>query len=322
MKLFKTIFLFWALFFTSVAFALDAPKNVVLDKAFEDKLEISWDAVDGWELYAISYWTKPAWTGAYENELEIISDEWNKAVIENLTPSTKYYIAVKSYDSLSNDSEYSQEVSFSTSWEVWDLKIWTIDVINAKQINISFNVNLKSDQEPIVNIVNLNDDLESVETLKYEIDANILEIHLSNDLNKQQKYSATVVSIEWDKSEKIKAWVDGIANFETPNEFPIKNEEDDSLDTPLKSAPEEEKQNNNDSSTLDPEPKKESNDDSKPTKALGWKDMDKSEVKLIEAVSKDKKDLPTTWPTEILLFLLLSFIISALIVLSRKKDNI
>lgn len=280
--------------------AIGSPTNVVLDKSLENWLEISWDAASGSVIYALSYWKESAFTWSYENELEIIVEWETKALLQDLESNTIYYIAVKSYDSLSNESEYSKEVSFSTTWQIAELKISNIDVLSAKQLNLSFNTNLNTDDSLVwVNIVNLDDSLQNVEVVKYEIKDNVLKIFLLNDLNNLQNYSATVISLEWINWEKIKSWVDWIINFEVPESFEINITEV----IELNSAPSNE------------------------TKVLGWEDVETpddvetTDEKAIEIIAKEKETLPTTGPVETLLFLLLSLIIWALFLVSRNKTN-
>jgi len=296
MKLLKISLFVLMLGFSNYVLALEAPKNIILDNASSDKLEISWDTSSWAELYAISYWIKPVWTWSYEHELEIVVNDEAKATIEKLDLNTNYYIAVKAYDSLENESEYSQEISFSTLGELEKLKIDSIDVVNEKKLDLSFNLNLKKDDSSVnVNIVNLEDSIEDIEILKYKFEDNVLKIFLLNDLNKSGKYSATVVSLQWEKWEKIESWVDGVIVFDVPESFEKTNDIEENIE--LNSAWE-----NN-------------------TKVLGWKDIDDTDKKAIESVAKQKEDLPTTGPTETFLFLLLSFIVWALLFMSRRKTN-
>ena len=326
MKILKISFFVMVLGFFNLVSALEAPENVVLDKAWENDLEISWNTASWAELYAVSYWKKPALDWSYEHELEIVVNTDAKTIIENLESDTNYYIAVKSYDSLENESNYSEEVSFSTLWEVKELKIDSINVSNVNTLDISFNSNLKNDIDMVsVNIIDSDNSLEDVEISKYEIDNNVLKIHLSNQLNKLQKYSATVVSLEWENWEKIKSWVDWVIHFEVPENFEDNTSSKEELDN---SETTEEIIDLNSASEVEPNDISwtwsstsiidvSKNED----KALGWKDMNDSDGKAIESVAKDKEDLPTTGPTETLLFLLLSFIVWALILMSRRKSN-
>jgi hypothetical protein len=93
----------------------------------------------------------------YEHELEVVVEK-NKATIKDLLPETKYYIAVKAYDDEENESDYSKEVSFMTTKALEALKIDNIKVLNTKEIDLYFNLNLKKDSIVDVNLVNKNND--------------------------------------------------------------------------------------------------------------------------------------------------------------------
>lgn len=296
--------------FFSYALALDAPKNIVLDNAWEDKLEISWDSLEWAELYTVSYWKESILAWPYEHELEIIVDKEAKTIIEGLNSDTKYYISVKSYDSLENESEYSQEVSFTTLWDLEELKINDIDVLSTKELEISFNMDLKVDPNSAsVKIVNLDDDLDDIEVLKYEFNSNVLKLYLVNELDDLQNYSSTIISLEWENWEKITSWVDWVINFEVPEVFEEQVDIEEVI-VWLNSAFEVGDENKEEWSL----------DTSLFTKILGWKNINNTDEKAIESVAKEKKDLPTTGPSEIFLFLLLSFIIWALLIIFRRKS--
>ena len=364
MKLLKIIFFMLLLWFSNYVLALDAPKNVFLDKSSDNSLEISWDKVTWAEIYAVSYWKEPISNWSYENELEIVVNEDWKATIENLESNTKYYIWVKSFDSSDGESEYSSEVSFLTVWDLsldsWELKISNIDLYSAKDLEISFNVNLKNDISLVsVNIVNLNESLEDIEVDNYEINSNVLKVELINPLIKSENYSITIVSLEWENWEKIKSWVDWVINFELPDVFKQKENLIDSeesvdlnsawesntindtgsssdsqwmIESNLNSVSESNQTNDSDSennlsdqSTWSTNIMSDTNveiDETNDTenKVLWGDTIVDPEVKAVESIAKEKDSLPTTWPTETILFLLLSLIVWALIIMSRKKS--
>jgi hypothetical protein len=59
-----------------------------------------------------------------------------------------------------------------------------------------FNLELKIDSIVSVNIVNKNNNLESIELEKYEIKGNNLNLLLVEDLKKLEKYSITIISLD------------------------------------------------------------------------------------------------------------------------------
>jgi hypothetical protein len=276
---------------------LEAPTNVVLDRAWKNELEISWDNVTWAEIYTISYWKISAWAGIYEHEREIVVNE-TKTTIKKLEADTKYFIGVNAYDEDENESVYSEEVSFSTLDEASELKINNLKVIDTKHLNLEFNVELNEDFLTDTNIVNLWNDLEDIEVKKYDISGNKLDIFLTDDLKDKGKYSITIVNLEWKLGEKIESWVDGIIYFDVIKDVTKKEEIIE-----LNSA---ENKDNNSKNTVK-------------NKILGWKDIDIKSSKTLEGIAKNKKALPVTGPSETFLFILLSLIIWSLLFGMRRK---
>ena len=302
MKIFKIILFTSLLFFSNIVFWLESPQNIVLDKALDNSLEISWEKVKWAWVYAISYWTKTASGWVYEHDLDVIVNEEAKWKIENLEANTKYFIGIKAYDSNDNESEYSSEVSFSTLKKMEWLKIEDSKIIDTRNVELKFNLDLKSDSIVNLNIVNIKNDLENIELEKYEIKNKVLKIFLDKELKLENKYSITILTLQWLNWETIKAWIDWIKEF-----FVDKN---------TKKYTKEEEIDLNSAWSLEEEVKKEV----KINKILWWKDIvNKEEV--TEKVAKEKKDLPVTWPTETLLFLILSLVAWSLFVTLRRKTN-
>ena len=303
-KIFKISFFVLLISFINFVFALEAPQNIVLEKATDNSLELSWDKVQWAWVYAISYWTVTASGWVYENELEVIVNDSATWTIENLDPDTKYYIAIKSYDSDNNESEYSNEVSFDTLTKLQDLKIDSINVNDTRNFDIIFNVNLNKDSNVNLNIVNLNDDLENIEVENYSIIWNTLKIFTNKELKINNKYSITVITLDWENWETIKAWVDWIFEFNIPEDTKVYSEEN-TLDLNSAWTWSEELINTT---------------DIEENKTLGWKDLNNT-WSITEEVAGSKQDLPTTWPTETLLFLLFSLIAGWLFINLRRKTN-
>jgi hypothetical protein len=252
------------------------------------------------------------WTWTYEHELEIVVDGDAKTKIEKLDLNTKYYIAIKAYDSDDNESGYSQEVSFSTNNKLLGLKINNLKVINTKELNLEFNVDIKENSLVDVNIVNLKDDLDNIEVERYTVLGNKLNLVLVDEL-KKDKYSITVVSLEWKSWEKIKSWVDGIIDFEVTEEVGSMGEN---------KAEEIELNSADDKKAIITWSEKSSNNTNTITgnnKILGWKDVDLKDFKTLKGVAKDNKALPTTGPAETFLFILFSLIAWGLFLNLRRK---
>ncbi len=296
MKLLKIFFILVLLSITNFAFALNAPENIKLNNATHDTLEISWDKTDWAFIYAISYWTKTASGTTYENQLEVIVHNNEKWLIENLKENTKYFIAVKAFDSDNNESEYSKEVYFSTLTKLENLRIEKSNVLDTRNIELEFNFNLNKDSVVNLNIVNMENNLEDIEVKNYKIAENKLYIFLKDDLIIGSKYSITVITLEWSKWEKIKSGVEWMIDFyisKDTKKYSVENIE-------LLSAWEEEKKEEVNIELLS-----------------AWEE----EKINIQEVAEKKEELPTAWPSEMFLLLLFSLIIWAFLFYFNKRRN-
>ena len=311
MQILKISFFILFLSIFNFAFALEAPQNIVLDKATNNFLEISWDKVDEAGVYAISYWTKSASGGTYEHDLEIVTDKTNWK-IEDLKPDTSYYVVLKAYDTNDNESEYSKESVFKTLKEIKNLKIEDVKVIDSRNLDLDFNVLLNKDSNLNLNIVNKDDNLEEINVENYSITGSLVKVFLDKDLKNNNKYSITVITLEWENGETIKAWVDGIFDFIVPED--TKKYVEESVEDLNSASPEITNSWTTNNSA------EEKTQEEKSEKILWWKDLEKTD-NITEKVAKTKKDLPTTGPAETFLFLLFSLISAWLFLTLRRKTR-
>jgi len=299
MKALKIIFTLFILFWFNLAFWLDAPQNIVLEKATDNSLDLSWDKVDWAWVYSISYWETTASGSIYDNDqAEIFST--NSGTINNLKSNTKYFIAVKAYDDNENESDYSKEVSFSTLDKLKELKIDSVEVVDTRNFNIKFNLELDKDSVASLNIVNSWDDLEDVEVEKYKIENNTLKVFLTKDLKLNSKYSVTVITLKWANWETITAWVDWISEFIIDENTKTYTETTENTDL-------------NSAWTWIVE--------KTDSKVLWGKDLENNNV-VTETAAKQKEKLPTTWPTETFLFLVFALIAWWLFMNLRRKTSL
>ncbi len=303
MKFLKIFFILSFFSITNFVFALDAPQNVVLKSSTNSSLEISWDKVEWVWAYAVSYWKNTGSGWVYDHELEILVDETATTVINNLESETKYYIAVKAYESDISESEYSSEVSFETTVASWEeLKINNLDLVDTRNLIVRFNINLDEKSLVNLNIVN-NNNIEEIELEKYEIEDNYLKLFLNNDLTLWSEYSITIITLDWINWETINDGVDWIYNFLVNEDTKVYVDEN-TWDNILNSA--------------GTEPIIDTTDTNK---VLGWEKI-KTNVATTVKTAKDKSSLPTTGPTETFLFLIFSFISGLLFIRLRKKTTV
>ncbi len=357
MTLLKIIFVLIFVSFYNFAHALDAPTNIILDEATSSELKISWNPASWAEVYAVYYWLISGLNDWYENQVVVWQE--SMALLENLEANSKYYIAIKSYDSNNNESWYSEEVTFNTLEEISELTIDDLILKDTRTLDLKFNVELNKDSLLTVDIINKNDDLENIEVEKYIIDSNNLNLLLYNDLKAWEKYSITIITLEWARWEVISAWVDWIIDFDVPLDVKIYWEEIID-DTELASADntDETSTDNTQTNTTDDNNSEITNDtgnisdnqnyntennsteinnewstdninennknELSERNTVWWVDLvyNSGDEIIVESAAKTNKDLPTTWPAETFLFLIFSFIAWWLFLILRRRIKI
>ena len=304
MNLLKTSFLLLLFSLFTPAFALDAATNIILDESDSNSLEISWDGIEWVELiYSVSYWLQSWIIDWYDVTSDVFIGE--KFSIEDLESDMPYFLSIKSYDSDGNESEYSEEVSFSTLWELAWLKIKDYTLKDTRTIILNFNVELEENWIVDVIIVNKDDDFEDIALEKYDVNGDELELFFDIDLNIDYRYSITLLSLEWSNWELVNSWVDWIIDFDVPSDTKIYNEDD--VDD-FNSAP-------------NPDPIVDTID------SIWWTDLannnnNNNNNNTVVGIANNNDDLPDTGASETLLLLFLSFIAWWLFLSIRRKTKV
>jgi len=199
------------------------------------------------------------------------------------------------------------------------LKITQAEVINTKEIKLSFNVAINESSDREFSLKNKENDSEEIEILSNElVESNIILLKLWTDLEVNTKYDLTVISLTWKTWETIQAWVDGIVSITTPEEITkSSNSQWVNTDNWLTTT------NNNSWNTIDSNNKNieetdlELNawsDEKELNKAIWWENV----WTWLTASSVNTNKLPETWAAEI--FLILAALVLAWIFMKYRKN--
>lgn len=219
-----------SLFLPLSVFAADAPEHLSVKDVSDTSITLDWDDAGDAMGYYIYYGTKTASGGKYEKEgVDLI--EKSEFALESLIPETKYYIALTSVDEFGNESEFSDEIEYSTlkigQKNVADaLRIMEVKVKDASTLEFLFSIDLNADAT-----APLDFRVEELATGK-EIEIDIAEVDSTNTKNiiailsaalkENTKYKLTVLDVQDTDGKTIEAGINAFLNFTTPQDFNLK----------------------------------------------------------------------------------------------------
>jgi len=321
LKISSIFVLFFA--FTFSSFALNAPLNLKIDTADFNSVTLSWDKVDGALMYDVYYWTSSSADKTYDNQTDLIENTSTR--IENLTP-WMYYFSVVSIDGSVNESEYSNEVSVNV-WEgSWvntsttttatsDFALKSIDVIALNWVELTFSKPLEDTQNSVreFKVVNKNDPLDTFEVVKTEInpsDSTKLLLTLDKDTQINNTYEVTIVAIKSADWSNIESWIDSTEVFtvEDKDYAALKNLVDaynpamNNVDQTMNSNVDQNVELNSASEVMT-----DTN-----SWVVAWNTTQ---------TAQESTSLPTTWPEEYVLLLLLSLMLGFWFVIFKTKNS-
>ena len=153
-----------SVFFYSVfaAFGLDIPTNISADEITESSASLHWDSVESAFGYHLYYSEEPDFQVINSYKREFITE--TPLFIADLEPETIYHFIVKSFDDIWNESDFSQESTFTTLSLTWAL--------SENETNQSTeDVILKSDNE----FEEIQSELFAKETIEEAIEPEFIE---------------------------------------------------------------------------------------------------------------------------------------------------
>ena len=301
-KIIKLLILTFGIFLFSLNLYAEDSK-LKLDKVNWNNLEISWEKMDWVDSYYVSYDDKnPKWKD-YTYSLEDFVSNTN-TIIPNLEKNKTYYIKVEGLDSDFNLTDKKYENIFKTEGKE-SLKISKVNVLDSKNIEVSFNLSLKSDDNTRdFKLIEKNNSINEYEVSKSElINKNTLKLFLNKDLESSKNYDLTVISVKWENWETIEAWIDWISNFRTNSNLK-KYSKSNIKETKVKVK----------DIVKSKEIKTTKVDDSNSWKEISNKDLDKK----TENIAKKAEKLPQTWP-ETTLLLIFTLLLTWWIYLFKRK---
>jgi len=224
----KKILLSIALFIGIYAhsYAMWEPQDLRATWVNNSSIELDWSDVDRSEGYYIYYGTK-SWSWeemSYEVEWVDLIEE-SETVISNLQAETLYYIAVTSIDQFGTESDFSEELEFSTlaAWETQVTTTFRLDeifVIDNTSLEFLFSKDISSapwaSREFIVETVKERKELALSISQVDESDARRLFVLLDEELQPETEYRAIVLDIQSAQGDSISSGIDAFSDFTTP----------------------------------------------------------------------------------------------------------
>ncbi len=277
-----------------------APKLI---NAGESSLEISWDKVSWAKWYFIYYSTSSKkW---YKSYWELYSQ--NKAKIENLSPNTDYYIVVTYLDEKEEESSYSLEWNFKTTWlwtsnQTWSsFSIESIKVLDFDKLELIFNnsINTSDNITRKFRILRNNEDITNVKSSVIDIDDNKkIILNLDKKLEKWE-YKLIVIYLLDKNWNNIEDWINAEIMFsvqEKTTDTTVTNtwQINENISNPIDETPKNIKEE-----VVEPkvEPKKPEPIDKWIKREVSGQDVDWHWIKSNETVVASQSDkLPQAWP--------------------------
>jgi len=208
------------------------------------------------------------------------------------------------------------------------LKITQAEVINTKEIKLSFNVAINESSDREFSLENKENNAEEIEIVSSELsESNIILLKLWTDLKVNTKYDLTVISLTWKAWENIQAWVDWIVSITTPEKI-TKSSSSESVNTDNWTSTDWITTTNNNSwNTIDSNNTNVQNtseetdlelnawsDEKELNKTIWWENV----WTWLTASSVNTEKLPETWAAEI--FLILAALVLAWIFMKYRKN--
>lgn len=282
-----------------------------------DSLKLSWDKDDKAVYYQITYWEKPF--SERQNSIETEAVDWTNYEIKWLDLSKKYYFTLIGLDSAWNEVFKTEDLEKNPSSSSWSFALKSTSLKEKDNLRLTFSKKL--DLTKIGQFDFLIESMDGTKTLlkvvdikEVEGDDKSIDLFFESDTLDWVDYKLVILAIFDEQGNNIKFWVDSEIKFKwwelnKVNSVEVKND--------LNSAwPEwnflEEKTENK------PADKKE---EQTVSWSFSWNEVSKENVwKNVETISKNKDNLPKTWP-EIILLLILALVAWYFFVSFRNKKS-
>jgi len=315
----KAFFIFVLSLITfSNSFALVLEWDINLDNATSDSLSLSWEPVDGALWYFVYYDTvSHADDKEYSNSTDDMIDGTG-VTLENLSPDTDYYIALRVVDWDWNEWDFSKEFVYSTlAEENKNLYIEWVQVANKNKVLVNFNVDIDKTKDIEFKIEDKNDETKTIDINNINVEWNQVQLDLADDLEANKTYTLTVISLTGINWETINAWVDGVIDFNTWDEVEL-NSASETYSDEAEVNEEETETGTTDTNTWETLTGTELNsawvDLNTWTTTLSWTNLNNEDIKkTAELAAKKTEKLPKTGPTEwllLILALLVAFVVT------------
>lgn len=287
-------------------------------------ITIEWNAIEDALGYYVYYDTASGESSGYRNEVpDLIED--TQYIIEWLSPSTQYYIAISAVDIEAEESGYSPELVVSTSGPE-NTNVFALENVEATQqdeLTLTFSAPLEdvadAQREFLILHNQTEEEVFAIDTQLNQQDPRILTVMLDRDLELGARYDFTILAIADVSGRNIESGIDALTNFQVPQNF----------SQPTVSTPESEVELNAAWPTPDPEPQTNPEPQTSPepeTSSTAWGNagtiISGGNQKDVAATATSTEKLPQTGPEHILLFVLALLLWSGIFfVLARRQKS-
>lgn len=214
---------FFVSFTVTGVYALEAPSDLRVTNASDSELYLDWSDVEGAVGYYLYYGTSSWKDSSYEVEwVNLIED--SEYILTDLQADTQYYVAVTAADESIVESDFSEEILYSTlsSWSetiATSLRIEEVNPIDETSIEMIFSKKLVTDSNAVREFI-----LENSES-RDEIYISLSEVDeenpyrlialLDSELEENTEYELTVLDIQDESGGSIILWIDAFITFQT-----------------------------------------------------------------------------------------------------------
>lgn len=210
-------------------YAINAPVNVVNSNTTANSSLIQWDNIETALGYHVYFSQTPNIDILTADKKEYLSE--NQVVLDNLDANTQYYYVVSAFDGEGEDSEFSSELSFTTTNDgginneevvemnsAWEFKLSGIETLAQNQISVIFTSYLENNEnaERIFKVVDKNDELIQYAIKESKIDVtsiNKVIITFEELLPVNTEFKLTVISILDENGRNLESGIESFENF-------------------------------------------------------------------------------------------------------------
>lgn len=285
-----------------------ADRGFKIDENLSNSIKLSWDKDEKASYYQLNYGTE-----SNKKTFETEATENTNFEVKGLEAGKKYYFTLTGLDSSGTEVFKSEDLEVNTSgseFETFALK--KLEMVESSVLRLSFSKNIDSTKTDnfefkIESVTDISDYLKVKSIKVVENDKKSIDVELDGTPTVGTDYKVIALAVYDEAGENIKFGVDAEGRFKyeeiKEKTSETKTETDKSVE--LNAAGPVEEPKKEEAKKTDVVKTEE------PKKVLEGGSVKAEEVgKNVESVSKNKENLPQTWP-EMIFILLLALLIPA-----------